>query len=252
MAIYCYDGSFEGFLTCVHAHYYRAPASDIRREGFQQLDLLEPVVSLDTDPEKAEAVTAAIRRKISVWDLQRVYRGFAAAERGKEMDLLRYLLLGFRIGSGVRSFHSHPAVQRAELLERRVSRETERFLGLVRFSSLEQNILYSAIEPDHDILEFLGEHFAGRLPEELFIIHDLNREKAVIACRGEWRLQMTEPGRLRQLGRAGAQEKEIRSLWCLYFQTVAIRERTNPRCQRALMPERYWKNLVEMTEDNEG
>ena len=44
------------------------------------------------------------------------------------------------------------------------------------------------------------------------------------------------------------EEKEYRRLWKNYFDNIAIRERTNPRCQRNFMPVRYWKHLTEMTE----
>jgi probable DNA metabolism protein len=43
-----------------------------------------------------------------------------------------------------------------------------------------------------------------------------------------------------------AGEEAYRNLWRNYFDSMAIKERTNPRCQRNLMPARYWKNLPEM------
>jgi probable DNA metabolism protein len=41
-------------------------------------------------------------------------------------------------------------------------------------------------------------------------------------------------------------EKEYQDLWKKYFETIAIKERTNPRCQKNFMPVRYWKNLTEL------
>lgn len=41
-------------------------------------------------------------------------------------------------------------------------------------------------------------------------------------------------------------ERQYQKLWKQYFETIAIRERTNPRCQKTLMPVRYWKHLTEM------
>lgn len=245
MASYLYDRSFEGFLTCVHAHYYQSPATEILCREPEQTSLLEPAVMLTTDEEKARIVYEAIEKKISSFDLKRIYRGFASSEEGKEMALLRYILLGFRMGRKVSSLHGDPVVRRTELLEGKVSMEIHRFLGLVRFSSLEQGVLYSGIQPDHDILEFLGNHFCQRLRSELFVIHDRNRGKAVIGNRGNWSLQDVDQEQLRMLGEAGHQEEEVRDLWRLYFQAIAIRERTNPRCQKNFMPSRYWKNLTE-------
>lgn len=245
MAVYRYDGTFEGFLTCIHAHYYQEPATEILFKEPEQIRFLDPVTILETDEEKSRRVYEAIETKISPFDLKRIYRGFASSEEGKEMALLQYIQLGFRKGSRVSSLHGDPVVRRIELLEGKVSMEIHRFLGLVRFSSLEQGVLYSGIQPDHDILEFLGNHFCHRLPEELFVIHDLNRDKGIIGSRGSWILQGIDQDQLRMLGEAGCQERETRDLWRLYFQTIAIRERTNPRCQKNFMPARYWKNLTE-------
>jgi len=41
-------------------------------------------------------------------------------------------------------------------------------------------------------------------------------------------------------------DEGFRRLWQLYFDTIAIRERTNPACQKRMMPVRYWNNLVEL------
>lgn len=245
MAIYLYDRSFEGFLTVVHAHYYRETATEILSREPVQTSLLEPATLLITDEKKSELVYEAIEKKISPFDLKRVYRSFANSEEGKEMYLLRYLILGFKLGARVSSYHGDPVVRRIELLEGKVNREIERFLGLLRFSALEKGALYGVIEPDHDVLEFLGSHFCKRLPEDTFVIHDLKREKAVIGSRGSWILQKAGKEQLQIPEGFVREEEEIRSLWRLYFQAIAIQERTNSRCQKNFMPHRYWKNLTE-------
>ena len=42
-----------------------------------------------------------------------------------------------------------------------------------------------------------------------------------------------------------ADERHYRRLWKSYFENIAIKERTNPRCQKNFMPVRYWKHLTE-------
>lgn len=42
-------------------------------------------------------------------------------------------------------------------------------------------------------------------------------------------------------------EKEFQGLWKIFFQTIAIKERTNKRLQMQYMPKKYWKDLVEMS-----
>ena len=32
----------------------------------------------------------------------------------------------------------------------------------------------------------------------------------------------------------------------MFFKTISIKERKNPRCQMQFMPKKYWKNLLEV------
>ena len=43
-------------------------------------------------------------------------------------------------------------------------------------------------------------------------------------------------------------EKQIRAMWKLYHTTIAIKERTNLKCQMNFMPRHYWEYITEMTE----
>ena len=40
-------------------------------------------------------------------------------------------------------------------------------------------------------------------------------------------------------------EQKYQELWKMFFKTIAISERKNPRCQMQYMPKKYWKDLVE-------
>lgn len=251
MVEYLYDGTFEGFLTCVYAHYYEEKAAGIYPKDGYQSSMLNGSRSLETDGKKAERVYEAIQSKISRADLRRIYRVFLSADPDKETKLLRYICLGFREGSGISLLHSNPIVFEVQKCEQKVSIETHRVKGLARFSALRngrgtekrQEILYCLIEPDHDILELVADHFADRLRNDPFIIHDKTRNKAVFAQNGEWYIsEFTE----KDLPALGVGEKEYRDLWKKYFETIAIQERINPACQKRYMPVRYWKNLTEL------
>lgn len=256
MVDYLYDGTFEGFLTCIHAHYYEEKASGIYIKESYQASILSRSRAVETDEKKASTVYEAIERKISREDLRRIYRVFRSSDEEKENKLLRYIVLGFAEGPGIRLLHSNPVVFDVQRCERKVSCEIHRILGLARFSALKcgweggsgfagsmREILYCRLEPDHDILEFIADHFSDRLRNEPFIIHDKKRNKAVFAVGGSWYISdFTEAG----LPAADSGEKEYRSLWKEYFETIAIKERTNPACQKRFMPVRYWKNLTEM------
>jgi probable DNA metabolism protein len=198
---------------------------------------------IETDESKALAVYDAIEKKISPYDLKRVYKVFMSSAPDKEEKLLDYIRLGFKKGSKIRLLHGHPIVFDVQQIEHKVNREAHRLAGIIRFTVLQGGVLYSPIEPDHDVCEFLAGHFCDRFKHDPFIIHDKKRFKALIGMSGDWYITDFTSENLPDFDPA---EKEYRALWKRYFEELAIKERTNPRCQKNFMPVRYWKNLTEM------
>lgn len=243
MVDYLYDGSFEGFLTCIYYHYYEEKAAGIFTSDSYQSNILNSFIEVKAEAEKATKVYDAIEKKISPYDLQRIYRVFLSTVDDREMLLLNYIRLGFKEGSKISLLHGNPYVSPVEKAEKKVTAEVHRLFGLLRFSVLEGEVLYAVLEPDHDVLEFLADHFTDRYKNEPFIIHDKKRSKALVAQGGEWFItDFTEAN----LPHFSKKENEYRALWKKYFHTIAIKERTNPRCQKNFMPVRYWKHLTEI------
>jgi probable DNA metabolism protein len=247
---YLYDESFEGFLCCVFRHYYQEKAEGIFPRARYQGNLLSAHSIVETDEEEAARVYEAIENKISSHDIKRVYMAFRSNTPGKEMQLLRYIRLGFKEGPRIRSLFGNPVVFAVQQAERKVVHEVHRMCGLARFSEVARGreasglaILYAPMEPDHDIVEFLAPHFCDRFKYEAFIIHDKRRGKALVSAPGD--RYITDFNDADALIGTEA-ETLYRKLWREYFDAVAIRERSNPRCQRNFMPTRYWKNLTEM------
>ncbi|MBQ9931936.1 MAG: TIGR03915 family putative DNA repair protein [Firmicutes bacterium] len=257
MIDYIYDGTFEGFLTCVHHHYYNEKAAGIYPADQYQTSLLKPYLSVETDEEKVAVVYAAMESKISEQALERIYRVFLSDFPGKDNIALDYLRLGFKIGGRIFGLHSHPVVFAAERIARKVGYEAHRLTGLLRFSVLaredeegrRQEILFAKIKPDHDILELLAHHFTDRFKEEAFIIYDERRKKALFAFGKKWYIGGLDPSVLPE---ADPDERAYRKLWKTYFDGIAIKERINPRCQKNFMPVRYWDNLTEFHCEADG
>jgi len=199
---YLYDGSYEGFLTCVHRHYYGERAEGIfPAESYSQLDMLRYALTVETDGRLAAHVCGAIEEKLSKWDAERVYRVFCTNEPEKEMKILRYLGLGFKRGSKIRLLHGDPVVKDVEAAEQRLGREVHRLTGLIRFSELDGGVLYSPITPDNDVLEFLAPHFSDRFRYDPFVIHDKARGKALFSYDKHWRIEAFDGEMLSRSGR---------------------------------------------------
>lgn len=60
-----------------------------------------------------------------------------------------------------------------------MGREIHRLKGLLRFRELADGTLWAPVEPDHQVLLPLAQHFRRRLPAERGIIHDLRRGIAI-------------------------------------------------------------------------
>jgi probable DNA metabolism protein len=175
---YLYDGSFEGFLTAIYRHYYQEKAEGIYPEARYQYSLITNSHFVETDAALASKVYAAIQNKISGEALEKIFYVFLSSQPQKENLLLKYIILGFHLGSKINDYHTHPDVLPVMEIARKVSFEAHRFLGLLRFAEA-RGYLYAVFEPDHDILVLIADHFADRLAKENFIIHDRDRKSVV-------------------------------------------------------------------------
>lgn len=249
MIDYIYDGSFDGLLTVIWHHYYTDRAAGIFTEDRFQPSFLQGSMEVETDPKKADRVYQAIRQKISEYDLRCVYRAYLSCDPEKEMKILRYVQLGFRQGHRTSSLYGNPVVADLQAILKKISHEQERMMQFVRFSVMEGNILYARIEPDNDVIELAARHFCDRFHKERFIIHDIGRNKAVIASEGRWLISAFA---LEDAPDPSEEERSYRKLWKQYFDHIAILERKNTRCQNNFIPDRYRKHLTEIVTATDG
>ena len=75
-----------------------------------------------------------------------------------------------------------------------------------------------------------------------FIIHDKNRNLCFLYNQKEYKIISGEG---LSIPSVSENEKMYQDLWKMFFKTIAIKERTNPRCQMQYMPKKYWKDLIE-------
>lgn len=243
---YLYDETFDGFLNCVYHHYYMEKATGIFSEKAYQHNILEKCITVATDLELANKVYKAICLKSSKYDMERIYRVFHTNTNDKEIKLLNYIRLAFKYGSKIRLLHGNQIVLDVQAAEQRLGLEVHRLCGLVRFSVIcsgNTEILFSTIEPDNDVLQFIAPHFSDRFHKSPFVIHDLKRNKSLISLNKEW--YITDDFDVNKI-KYSQSEEEYRNLWKQYFDIMAIRERINPKCQKNFMPIRYWKHLTEI------
>ncbi len=243
MLVYIYDGSFEGILTAVFEAFYRKEQPDaVVPEYNMQQDMLASYVYIKTDPAKSDRVYTAIWKKISSDALKNVYHTFLSEDLQAGTLIYRYLRLGWKMGREVDDHLSNDTVFKIMDINRRVGFEVHRLLGFVRFRQVEGGVYYSSISPDNNIIELLAPHFAERLSDQKWIIHDIKREFAALYNMKQWIISEFS---VDDIPDATEDEKLYSKLWKRFFATLEIPSRSNPRLQRQLLPRRYWDHLTE-------
>ena len=241
--VHIIDGSFEGLLTSVFdAHADKIFPSSVYRKNEYQLSLCENPLEIFTDTIKAERVLNGIVRKLGVQIYENIWTAYLSNDPDRFSKLSRYLKLAFIIGRGINDRLTEPAVLDIFAICRNVGRETNKLMGFLRFSVMENNVQFAEITPEHNQIPLLMQHFAERLREIPFVIYDARRHIAGIYDTKEW---YVANARGLTLPNFASDEEQIRSLWKAFYKTIAIEARINPNLQRNLMPKRYWRNMTE-------
>ncbi|MBC8014371.1 MAG: TIGR03915 family putative DNA repair protein [Sporomusaceae bacterium] len=239
--IYRYDGSFDGLLCCVFESYDKKeiPVDILRPDTTQTL--LFPAKEITTDSQKASRVLASISKKIGDQALDLVSHAFLTYFTQKELYILLFLRMGYRYGPSVMSMLTDDIVNTLFKAVKHLDRESHLLKGFVRFSVF-SNILVAEIEPKNYVLPLLKQHFCERYPEERFLIYDKTHGMALVYQPYQSTiipieaLEMPEPDE---------QEQSFRELWRIFYDTIEIQGRINPKCRMSHMPKRYWKYMTE-------
>lgn len=244
--IYCYDGSFEGLLSCVFVSFERRelPCGVISEEQGQLC--LSEILRVETSREKAERVLKAIPKKISPQSEELIKKAFLSCEIGKDLLILEYLQKGFHYGRKIMDMLADDTVNAINKAVLFCGNEAQKIREFIRFSDY-GGYLVSVIEPKNKVIPMIAEHFTDRLPNENFLIFDKTHSMALIYY--DHKAEIAENIEF-ELPPATAEEKRYRELWRGFYSAIAIKERYNPRCRMNFMPKRYWAHMTEMCVDD--
>jgi len=239
--VYRYDGSLPGLLCCVFesCRTRRLPLA-VWEEG-EPLTTLASELTIPTDREEAARVWRTLRRlspDAAAW----VEVAFLSGEEDRTLALHDFLWETFQRGQSITGFLGDPVVARAFQLQRQVHNEAHLFIEFLRFRE-RRGVLAAQIEPKSFVLPLMGSHFAARFPGEAFLIHDLSHGAALLHQNG--RMEIFPLAELEEES-PEPQEEGYRRLWKRYYDTIAIRERLNPKCQMTHCPKHFWNHMLEM------
>lgn len=249
MTTYFFDGTKNGLLTCIFESFYDRRIPDDVTTEFVQYGLLDEIVTIKTDNEKAERVYKCLKNCKTKYLVSDFNLTFRSGEKKRFKVLFDYLNVAISNKNiDVSKAFALPEIQAFTDLKNRIYTETHRFKGFLRFMETEKGFYYACYEPDNDITELLVPHFTARL-QSPFIIHDIKRNILAL-CDGK-RYKILNGGDNGVTVFMSESEEIFLDLWQQYYKSINIEERKNLRQMRNYMPERYWKNLSEKQEKTE-
>ncbi|MBC5649033.1 TIGR03915 family putative DNA repair protein [Christensenella sp. NSJ-35] len=239
--IYQYDGSFDGLLCCVFESVARKEVPEgVYGPGHFQMSMFE-TRTIETDPIHARRVLASIPKKMGREALDFVRKAFLTCLPEKERHIVLFLRMGYEYGSKVMRMLADDVVNTLFKAVKHLEGEAHLLTGFIRFS-IHDKALVAQITPKNYVLPILAPHFRGRYPDENFLIYDKTHGDVLVYEHKKTQVFSVERFALPD---PDEEERRFRALWRMFYETIAVPGRENPRCRMAQMPKRYWENMTE-------
>lgn len=239
MKIFICDGTADNFFTAVFDAYSESECV-ITSDSEIQLTLDSEIIRVETDEEKSQRVQAGIAKCDSeaIDDILLVLR---SCDNLKEQTAFEYIKQLLKRKAPIKKAYNLPEVIVFNDTLYKVTGETHRLKGFLRFMESAGGALYAPYSPDNDVTELLMPHFAERLKSERFVIHDLKRKIAGIYNGHEWIITTAGEAEIY----LSEYERAFETLWKKYYKAVNVKERPHEKQMKNYMPVRYWKYLPE-------
>lgn len=265
MTVYLCGGTFEGILSGVcHAWTSGRGHEDVRleiRSQCFQRELFAEYVETEVQEEACGKMLEAIEKRLSPQIYEWVYTASMSCDKDRADKIYRFLAAAFRVGPGITDRLQMPEVHGIFELCRSVRNEDHYLTEFIRFSQGPGGVLVGRVGPKNDVIAMTACHFADRMPGENWIIYDEPRKKAAVhrAGRGWFVTELSEfksggagedfsgVGSLFALLEGRETREDYGRLWKAFFDSVAVEERENPRCQRNRLPLRYRPYMTEFS-----
>ncbi len=251
MNIVTYDGSFEGLLSAFFEVYeYKIVHPFICKEGNTSASLFGKIHHSIFNEDKSRRVYEKLKDKLSAKSFSKIYAVYLSEIKDIENVLLRYIQHVLANNNSVENDYSHPDVLLIQQTDKKVHREKHRMEAFVRFQCTKDQLYYSIIQPDYNVLPLIKKHFEKRYADQQWLIYDSLRKyglyydlKKVEEVSINFEADLNNAASLKEI--FDEKEELYQTLWQQYFQSVNIKARKNMKLHIQHMPKRYWKYLVE-------
>lgn len=246
--IYLYDNTFIGLLSlCQKLIDLKIKPFNIKTNDYLPT-LFDEVIDLKINPNENIIINITNNYGLDIFNI--IYYTYLSIDDNKEIIIFYFLLNTYKYGKNIINMRKLNCVNKALNTSHYVSRENHRMKGFLRFKELTNNILYAEMEPTNNIIFLLAKHFKNRLKNEYWIIKDTARNILALYNKKEIIFVDGEKFQLNNF-KLSPNETAITKLWQEFYNTIGIEERKNDRCRMNFMPKKYWKYIIEMSDELE-
>jgi probable DNA metabolism protein len=235
-----FDGTYDGLMTLVFDTWNMKEALGEVSEWAGAESFL-PERYFTFDEGKARRVKAYITGTLGPEFVFMAKEAFLSRRGSRFRSIVRTVHLSPSMGGKVLHLLDDDVLDFIACM-RETRMEAHHFMGLLRFRQMRDGSLLAVFAPRNNVLTLVLPHFAERFPDERLLLYDEGRGLAGLSGQGRVEFVRAESLAPREAGN----EAELQGLWRVFFNTLAIPERANPRLQRQHLPKYTWKNLTEM------
>ena len=246
--IYIYNNTFISLLNLIDNLLTNNIKPGNIKNKFYTPTLLDNIITLEitSNFQVVDKYTQFVDKNI----LKQLYYVFLSTDDNKELIIYYFLLNSLKYKGKIIYMRNLRCVDKVSKISHYVSREAHKLKGFTRFKELENRVLYAEINPLNNVLELLSNHFKNRLKNELWIIKDVNRKMLSIYDKNNFYIINESDFKLLN-NKLSNNEKNIQNMWKSFYKTIGIKERKNDCCRMNFMPKKYWKYILEMSDEIE-
>lgn len=248
------EDSTEGILTGIYEAYQFKKKMGITSHECIHLATKEPDMQrlftqyshIHTDHEKAEKVTRTLLKQLGDETWYRLSMAMVSCFEEKADAVYHTIVLGLKMrDKHITDRLQEDCVQCAFKCARASDNELCHLKQFLRFSELQNGMLYAKIDAKHHVLPFLMPHFADRLPADNFVIYDENTQTfGLHASYRKWYLLRGADFDEARLVYSDVEET-YQKLFKRFCDSIAIEARINPKLQMNMLPLRFRPNMTE-------
>jgi probable DNA metabolism protein len=253
MDLFVFDGTLEGLLTAVfYCYQKKAKVVKLVSQEHYLPDVFNKSFNVISEDDKAKRVWAGLKKKLDKQWMLNIYKSFLSEQPDIFQDLFEFARYIIDNPQGAEENYGNTYVLAISQMSHKVHREKHRMEAFIRFQKTADDIFYSHIEPDYNVLPLLTEHFKNRYADQKWIIYDLKRKyglfydlEKVEEITFDFSSEMSPNLNALPDQFLDPKEELYTILWKDYFKSTNIPSRKNLKLHIRHVPKRYWKYLSE-------